>query len=263
MVIDLLELSRIDAGATDLHTEEVDLAELCGRVAAPLRLRRPADRGPPPRHSVDGASSTGCASSASSATCWRTPTTHGGGPTADLDRAGGRHDSCSIAVEDAGPGVARERAGADLRALRPRQRGPPPDRHRARPGARRRARHAPRAARRGSRTARAAAPASSSGSRRRSTDEESRSPPARALVLLLAACGLGDSELRGVSTTTTGWSAIADHDDDDHDHDDDHDRAGRPLDRAAVPRRRPRRRHRSRRSRSSSTGSSSRPGRCW
>ena len=34
MVIDLLELSRIDAGATDLHTEEVDIAALCTRIAA-------------------------------------------------------------------------------------------------------------------------------------------------------------------------------------------------------------------------------------
>ena len=34
MVIDLLELSRIDAGATDLHTEEVDIAALCARIAA-------------------------------------------------------------------------------------------------------------------------------------------------------------------------------------------------------------------------------------
>jgi signal transduction histidine kinase len=34
MVIDLLELSRIDAGATDIHTEEVDIAALCARIAA-------------------------------------------------------------------------------------------------------------------------------------------------------------------------------------------------------------------------------------
>ena len=34
MVIDLLELSRIDAGATDLHTEEVDIEALCRRIAA-------------------------------------------------------------------------------------------------------------------------------------------------------------------------------------------------------------------------------------
>ena len=35
MVIDLLELSRIDAGATDLHLEAVDIADLCDRVSPP------------------------------------------------------------------------------------------------------------------------------------------------------------------------------------------------------------------------------------
>jgi signal transduction histidine kinase len=34
MVLDLLELSRIDAGAADLHLESLDVAELCRRVAA-------------------------------------------------------------------------------------------------------------------------------------------------------------------------------------------------------------------------------------
>jgi two-component system, OmpR family, sensor histidine kinase MtrB len=34
MVLDLLELSRIDAGAADLHLETLDVAELCRRVAA-------------------------------------------------------------------------------------------------------------------------------------------------------------------------------------------------------------------------------------
>jgi signal transduction histidine kinase len=34
MVLDLLELSRIDAGAGDLHVESLDVAELCRRVAA-------------------------------------------------------------------------------------------------------------------------------------------------------------------------------------------------------------------------------------
>jgi signal transduction histidine kinase len=33
MVLDLLELSRIDAGAADLHLETIDIAELCRRVA--------------------------------------------------------------------------------------------------------------------------------------------------------------------------------------------------------------------------------------
>jgi signal transduction histidine kinase len=34
MVLDLLELSRIEAGAADLHVETIDVAELCRRVAA-------------------------------------------------------------------------------------------------------------------------------------------------------------------------------------------------------------------------------------
>jgi signal transduction histidine kinase len=34
MVLDLLELSRIDAGAADLHLETIDIAELCRRIAA-------------------------------------------------------------------------------------------------------------------------------------------------------------------------------------------------------------------------------------
>ena len=34
MVLDLLELARIDAGAADLHLESIDLAELCRRVAS-------------------------------------------------------------------------------------------------------------------------------------------------------------------------------------------------------------------------------------
>jgi signal transduction histidine kinase len=33
MVLDLLELSRIDAGAADLHLETIDLVELCRRIA--------------------------------------------------------------------------------------------------------------------------------------------------------------------------------------------------------------------------------------
>ena len=33
MVLDLLELSRIDAGAADLHLETIEIAELCRRVA--------------------------------------------------------------------------------------------------------------------------------------------------------------------------------------------------------------------------------------
>ncbi len=47
MVMDLLELSRIDAGSTELLREEVDIEELVTRIAAALRLRRDADRDRP------------------------------------------------------------------------------------------------------------------------------------------------------------------------------------------------------------------------
>jgi signal transduction histidine kinase len=104
MVLDLLELSRIDAGATDLHTEEVDIEELCRRVAA---------RNGFPHLPVEVG--------------WRAPGTavvdklrferiianllenavqHGGGPVRiSIERGDGRH--LLVAVEDAGPGVAR------------------------------------------------------------------------------------------------------------------------------------------------------------
>jgi two-component system, OmpR family, sensor histidine kinase MtrB len=51
MVIDLLELSRIEAGATDLHPEAVDIVELCDRVSQrfgygdlPIEVHRRAKR---------------------------------------------------------------------------------------------------------------------------------------------------------------------------------------------------------------------------
>jgi two-component system, OmpR family, sensor histidine kinase MtrB len=104
MVMDLLELSRIDAGATDLHTEEVDIAELCRKVAT---------RNGFPHLPVEVG--------------WRAPATavvdklrferiianllenavhHGGGPVRiSIERSDGSH--LLVAVEDAGPGVAR------------------------------------------------------------------------------------------------------------------------------------------------------------
>ena len=102
MVIDLLELSRIDAGATDLNTEEVDLVDLCDRVVAALRLRRPPDRGAPAGAAAER-SSTGSASSGSSATCSRTPRTHGGGPTRITIEPSPVKRSVLLAVEDDGP----------------------------------------------------------------------------------------------------------------------------------------------------------------
>ncbi len=104
MVLDLLELSRIDAGATDLHTEEVEIEELCRRVAA---------RNGFPHLPVEVG--------------WRAPRTavvdklrferilanllenavhHGGGPVRiSIERGNGSH--LLVAVEDSGPGVAR------------------------------------------------------------------------------------------------------------------------------------------------------------
>ncbi len=52
MVIDLLELSRLDAGATDLNPEEVDLVDLCDKVSQrygygdlPIEVHRRAQAG--------------------------------------------------------------------------------------------------------------------------------------------------------------------------------------------------------------------------
>jgi two-component system, OmpR family, sensor histidine kinase MtrB len=103
MVIDLLELSRIDAGATDLHAEEVDLPVLCERVSSsfgfgelPIEVHRRA-----PRMAwldkvrferilgnlLDNASN------------------HGGGPQR-ITIEPARGTGVLMAVEDAGPGVA-------------------------------------------------------------------------------------------------------------------------------------------------------------
>ncbi len=104
MVIDLLELSRLEAGAHDLHTERVDLVELCDRVSQrygygdlPIEVHRRAKR-----HAVvdrvrferilgnllDNA------------------THHAGGPVRiTIEPAPAKH-AVLMAVEDEGPGVA-------------------------------------------------------------------------------------------------------------------------------------------------------------
>ena len=106
MVIDLLELSRIDAGATDLHTEEVEIEALCRRIAArngfadlPIDVdeARVGRTGPP-----SPPWSTGCASSASSPTCSRTPRTTAAARCASRSsRPTGR--SCSSPSRTPGP----------------------------------------------------------------------------------------------------------------------------------------------------------------
>jgi two-component system, OmpR family, sensor histidine kinase MtrB len=104
MVMDLLELSRIDAGATDLHTEEVDIEELCRRVAShdgfphlPVEVNWRA----PTRAVVDKLRFERII-----ANLLENAVQHGGGPVRiSIERADGPY--LLIAVEDAGPGVAR------------------------------------------------------------------------------------------------------------------------------------------------------------
>jgi two-component system sensor histidine kinase MtrB len=113
MVIDLLELSRIDAGATDLHTEEVEIETLCRRIAAragfadlPIDVTtRPDQNGAPPTATVDRLRFERIL-----ANLLENAAHHGGGPVRiSIEPAEGPY--VLVAVEDAGPGVARgERA---------------------------------------------------------------------------------------------------------------------------------------------------------
>jgi two-component system sensor histidine kinase MtrB len=109
MVIDLLELSRLDAGATDLHTEEVDIATLCRRVAArngfadlPIEVTKgPRLNGAPVTAVVDRMRFERIL-----ANLLENAAHHGGGPL----RVSVEPDDgpfVLVAVEDAGPGVAR------------------------------------------------------------------------------------------------------------------------------------------------------------
>ncbi len=113
MVIDLLELSRIDAGATDLHTEEVDLEALCRRIAArngfadlPIDVTRVTEG--------NGATVTAVIDKMRFerivANLLENAAHHGGGPVRlSIEPTDGPF--LLVAVEDAGPGVARgERA---------------------------------------------------------------------------------------------------------------------------------------------------------
>ncbi len=113
MVIDLLELSRIDAGATDLNTEQVDIESLCRRVAArngfadlPIEVTRgPGMNGGPVTAMVDRLRFERIL-----ANLLENALHHGGGPVRlSIEPTDGPF--LLVAVEDAGPGVARgERA---------------------------------------------------------------------------------------------------------------------------------------------------------
>ncbi len=108
MVIDLLELSRIDAGATDLHTEEVDIEALCRRIADRNGFANlPIDV---PPHSGNGSPLTAVVDKLRFerilANLLENANHHGGGPTRiAIERTDGPF--LLVAVEDAGPGVAR------------------------------------------------------------------------------------------------------------------------------------------------------------
>ena len=168
MVIDLLELSRIDAGATDIHIEEVDIVALCRRIAArngfadlPIDVAEPRRPVTAPAHGR-GRQAALRADPRQPAGERRPPRRR---PDAHLDRAdrrpvparrrrgrrtGRRSRRAGRASSSASPAAAPPATASGPVSAWPSSPSTPP----------------PRAARRGSRTAPAAAPASSSASRR-------------------------------------------------------------------------------------------------
>jgi len=104
MVMDLLELSRIDAGSTELHREEVDMRELIPRIAqrygfgdVPVEI----DKKMPSLVRVDKLRFERIL-----ANLLENAREHGGGPIrVSLDRQS--RAAVLLTVDDAGPGVAR------------------------------------------------------------------------------------------------------------------------------------------------------------
>jgi signal transduction histidine kinase len=104
MVIDLLELSRIDANATDINREPVDIIELCDRVSQrygygnlPIEVHRRAKR----RAMIDRVRFERILGN-----LLDNATNHGDGPTRIAIEPSPVKRNVQIAVEDAGPGVA-------------------------------------------------------------------------------------------------------------------------------------------------------------
>src|SRR5262249_42235584 len=104
MVIDLLELSRLDAGATDLNPEIVDLVDLCDRVSQrygygdlAIEVHRRAKR----EALIDRVRFERILGN-----LLENATTHGGGPTRITIEPSPVKRSVLMAVEDEGPGVA-------------------------------------------------------------------------------------------------------------------------------------------------------------
>ncbi len=104
MVIDLLELSRIDANATDINRESVDIVELCDRVShrygygdLPIEVHRRARR----RAMIDRVRFERILGN-----LLDNATNHGDGPIRIVIEPSTVKKHVNIAVEDAGPGVA-------------------------------------------------------------------------------------------------------------------------------------------------------------
>ncbi len=104
MVLDLLELSRIDAGSTELRREEVNLADLINRIThrygfpdVPVTIARDV----PAIARLDKLRFERVL-----ANLLDNANQHGGGPIRVAAARAGEH-GIALAVEDAGPGVAR------------------------------------------------------------------------------------------------------------------------------------------------------------
>ena len=104
MVIDLLELSRIDADATEINRESVDIVELCDRVSQrygfgdlPIEVHRRARR----RAMIDRVRFERILGN-----LLDNAANHGDGPTRIAIEPSSVRKHVEIAVEDAGPGVA-------------------------------------------------------------------------------------------------------------------------------------------------------------
>ncbi len=104
MVMDLLELSRIDAGSTELHREEVEPRELIPRIAQRYgfgTVTIDIDRAVPPLVRLDKLRFERIL-----ANLLENASAHGGGPVRVFMEMRGRN-ALVLGVDDAGPGVAR------------------------------------------------------------------------------------------------------------------------------------------------------------
>ncbi|MDO8363300.1 MAG: HAMP domain-containing sensor histidine kinase [Actinomycetota bacterium] len=104
MVMDLLELSRIDAGSTELHREEIDPRELIPRIAQRYgfgEVKIDIDRKTPALVRLDKLRFERIL-----ANLLENAREHGGGPVRVFMEMRGRR-TMVLGVDDAGPGVAR------------------------------------------------------------------------------------------------------------------------------------------------------------